>query len=109
MVGNNSNANFYSDADSSTNIGSVLCEEKSSLPNITFQVGTSDKYQAIVFTPEEYVIDDDEGDSEWCSIGILTDSTNDYWTFGKLFLTYYYTIFDITDSMIGIAKSIEQQ
>ena len=87
----------------SNNTGFMVCncekESISSFPNLSFNfVNENAKLINFEFVPEEYIYYNDG----YCTILIQYIEGNDVWIFGNVFMTKYYTIFDIERNKIGL-------
>ena len=94
---------FFHTAEGSNDTGFIVCncEKKliSSFPNLSFNfVNENGKLINFEFVPEEYIYYSDG----YCTILIQYIEGNDVWIFGSLFMTKFYTIFDIERKKIGL-------
>lgn len=87
----------------STSAGFAIIDKKSmaSLPDISFNLGGHE----FTLRPEEYVVSyDGILVSAFTSIDMLTDG-EPLWILGDVFMRKYYSIFDMENHRIGLAKA----
>jgi len=85
-----------------------LTRSFSSFPNVIFTIGDTE----FILTPQQYLtIHADESNGYICysvfySSSLEDSSSNSLWILGDYFLYRYYSIYDIVNNRIGLAKSI---
>ena len=81
------------------------CQDKNNLPNIGFIFkGLNKKNFELILTPDDYVLEFDINGKKECVIGIGTESEDEDWTFGQVFLRSYYSVFDRETESVGNFK-----
>ena len=90
-------------------MNSVNCSDVSSLPDLTFIIGS----ERLTLTAAQYVHTriNASNDNVVCfpalaNFGAIAENGDPLWILGDAFMTHYYTTFDLIKRRIGFARSI---
>lgn len=86
------------------------CEDKHLLPSLGlifkgYSKDGKDEAFELILTPNDYVLEFEVNGKNDCVVGIGSDSEDNGWTLGQVFLKAYYTVFDRESEAIGFVKS----
>eukprot|EP01113_Clastostelium_recurvatum_P013259 TRINITY_DN169_c0_g1_i2.p1 TRINITY_DN169_c0_g1~~TRINITY_DN169_c0_g1_i2.p1 ORF type:complete len:420 (-),score=141.70 TRINITY_DN169_c0_g1_i2:95-1276(-) len=83
------------------------CALTKNLPSVAFTIGT----QTYSLTPDQYIIQSTSGNTTMCISGFLgidlPPSFGNFYILGDVFISSYYTIFDMGQKRLGFAPAVQ--